>query len=424
MRFSPLRSGRKALLASAAMLGALAWSLAGDPAAAQGRSSRRGAAARTHEVESGETLTEIAGRYGVSAAALQEANELEDPNRIRAGQTLSIPASTTSSATAAQGPSRSARDRASSTEESGRASSDGEPGGRAARVTRAGVVLYVAAGQTLSDIATSYGTTLSRLKAANDLEDANTLRVGQRILVPGAREVVAVRRARREDPPSNPITFLRVSTDESRTVRLFDGRGRPRTSARDDLDYLMRSVGSGSQRRIHVDLLRMLQSVADHWPGRRILIYSGYRPHRSGQFTARSKHNVGRAVDFRVEGVGNSELRDFCRKFPKAGVGYYPNSTFVHLDARDERGYWVDYSGPGEAPRYGRERREAEGDGEDEAAADRAATRARRNRATPADGADGAGAGEGAPASAPGGATPAPTEGEPAEAEPATAAAP
>jgi len=32
-------------------------------------------------------------------------------------------------------------------------------------------------------------------------------------------------------------------------------------------------------------------------------------------------------------------------------VGYYPNSSFVHLDVRDTNSYWVDYAGPGEAPR-------------------------------------------------------------------------
>jgi uncharacterized protein YcbK (DUF882 family) len=384
MRIPPLRGGRSAFPGSAALLGVLAWSLASAPAAAQGRSGRRAGEARTHVVESGETLTQIAGQYGVTAEELQQANELDDPDRIRAGQTLSIPA-----AAAEPAPRRAASERAATEparrEAAAAEAADDDP--RAPRVTRAGVVLYVAAGQTLSDIATSYGTTLSRLKAANDLEDADALRVGQRILVPGAREVATVRRARREEPLSNPITFLRVGTDEERTVRLFDGRGRVRSSARDDVDFLMRHTGSGSQRRIHVDLLRMLQRVADHWPGKRILIYSGYRPFRRSQFTARSKHNVGRAIDFRVEGVGNGELRDYCRTFSRAGVGYYPNSSFVHLDTRDDRGYWVDYSGPGEAPRYGRERREAEGDDDaDEATADRAATRSRRSRATPADG--------------------------------------
>jgi hypothetical protein len=33
------------------------------------------------------------------------------------------------------------------------------------------------------------------------------------------------------------------------------------------------------------------------------------------------------------------------------GVGFYPNSSFIHLDVRGCAMQWVDYAGPGEAPR-------------------------------------------------------------------------
>jgi hypothetical protein len=65
---------------------------------------------------------------------------------------------------------------------------------------------------------------------------------------------------------------------------------------------------------------------------------------------------VGRAVDFRIIGVPNEALRDYLRTFPNVGVGYYPNSTFVHFDARDAPAYWVDYSRPGQPPQYRRSR--------------------------------------------------------------------
>ena len=45
-------------------------------------------------------------------------------------------------------------------------------------------------------------------------------------------------------------------------------------------------------------------------------------------------------------------MRDFCRTLRNAGCGYYPNSTFVHMDVRDTKAYWVDLSRPGEPPRY------------------------------------------------------------------------
>jgi hypothetical protein len=49
------------------------------------------ASGRSHTVASGENLSKIARRYGVTADALMRANNLTDPNFIRAGQTLTIP---------------------------------------------------------------------------------------------------------------------------------------------------------------------------------------------------------------------------------------------------------------------------------------------------------------------------------------------
>lgn len=44
-----------------------------------------------HRVERGQTLTSIAGRYGVSVSALTRANGLPSANRVRAGQLLKVP---------------------------------------------------------------------------------------------------------------------------------------------------------------------------------------------------------------------------------------------------------------------------------------------------------------------------------------------
>lgn len=101
--------------------------------------------------------------------------------------------------------------------------------------------------------------------------------------------------------------------------------------------------------RLHAGLLERLQKVAARYPGRTIEIVSGHRP----EARETSRHHHGRALDFRVKGVTRERLRDFLRPFEATGVGYYPNSSFVHMDVRDDRGYWVDRSGPGEAADYG-----------------------------------------------------------------------
>jgi hypothetical protein len=67
------------------------------------------------------------------------------------------------------------------------------------------------------------------------------------------------------------------------------------------------------------------------------------------------------ACDFRLAGVANATLRDYLRKtFDHAGVGYYPNSVFVHLDDRKKgpSAFWIDYAGPGQAASYAENPRE------------------------------------------------------------------
>ena len=50
------------------------------------------AALRTHTVKAGETASIIARKYGLKLDALLVANPRIEPRRLRAGQTLSIPA--------------------------------------------------------------------------------------------------------------------------------------------------------------------------------------------------------------------------------------------------------------------------------------------------------------------------------------------
>ncbi len=55
----------------------------------------RPAGTTTHTVQRGETLTSISKMYGVSITELQTFNHIEDPLKLRAGQTIFIPPSPT-----------------------------------------------------------------------------------------------------------------------------------------------------------------------------------------------------------------------------------------------------------------------------------------------------------------------------------------
>lgn len=60
---------------------------ADNPYAAGGAS----ASGRTHTVASGENLSRIAQRYGTTTDAIMRANNITNPNFVRAGQQLTIP---------------------------------------------------------------------------------------------------------------------------------------------------------------------------------------------------------------------------------------------------------------------------------------------------------------------------------------------
>lgn len=107
-------------------------------------------------------------------------------------------------------------------------------------------------------------------------------------------------------------------------------------------------------KRVDARLLDRLQHVVDHYTHGTVVpkvhVISGYRPTSAGSF-----HATARAIDFRMDGVSNEELVAFCRSLPDTGCGYYPNSSFIHMDVRDAgTGHvtWIDASGPGESPRY------------------------------------------------------------------------
>ena len=56
------------------------------------------------------------------------------------------------------------------------------------------------------------------------------------------------------------------------------------------------------------------------------------RQTRGGGVARRSLHMDGRAIDVRVPGVSLADLRDAALSLRAGGVGYYPDSRFVHLD--------------------------------------------------------------------------------------------
>ncbi|HEX3598052.1 MAG TPA: DUF882 domain-containing protein, partial [Polyangiaceae bacterium] len=130
---------------------------------------------------------------------------------------------------------------------------------------------------------------------------------------------------------------------------LVDKSGDVLPASRRALSEALASWRTGREMLIDEHLLALVADVSDEFGGRPIRVVSGYR---ETSYAPGSKHKVGQAFDFSVPGVPNEVLRDFLRTLPDVGVGYYPNSTHVHLDVREESAYWMDESAPGEPPKY------------------------------------------------------------------------
>jgi len=172
---------------------------------------------------------------------------------------------------------------------------------------------------------------------------------------------------------------------ENESISLVDCKGKPLDTAREKLSVLARPWGtprpvieppkktkktakhpSGKDkpaettaengeiapnvRLLDPGLLTRIDSIARHFTGKHISVVSGYRPRSRG-----SLHQSARAIDLRVAGVSNEEVVAFCKTITDTGCGYYPNSSFVHVDVRAPGTgsvSWIDASGPGESPRY------------------------------------------------------------------------
>ena len=236
---------------------------------------------------------------------------------------------------------------------------------------RADVSHVIARGHTLDAIAHRYHVTTKAIVDANHLKDPKHLKVGDTLVIPGVSAPAAslAKGAKGKSgvdakgKPLKPVVYAmraktpgvvhvtRLATSQEFTLRVSTRRGKQSPTVAKQAEQMMRSAG-GLAHPIEPRLLALLGVVSNHFGSRRVEVISGFRPYTPTQHTTHSNHNVGKAIDFRVVGVPNEVVRDFCRTLKNTGCGYYPNSTFVHMDTRDTSAFWIDYSRPGEAPRY------------------------------------------------------------------------
>ncbi|MDB4969662.1 MAG: hypothetical protein JWN44_5351 [Myxococcales bacterium] len=174
-----------------------------------------------------------------------------------------------------------------------------------------------------------------------------------------AKPVAKVRKRKRLPPPPPPpaAELFAMNTRESFKLRP-DAKGRFTKVALRGWNRFLRCHHTGRVHAMSTRLAELIYTVAKHFEFKKIYVVAGYRAPKVAKEKGnpKSPHKKGVACDFKVDGVPNTELRDFERTLTRVGVGYYPNSDFVHLDVDPSRvkrsAFWIDYSRPGERARY------------------------------------------------------------------------
>ena len=128
------------------------------------------AAENVYVVKAGDSLSKIAAAHGVNSRELAELNQITDPNKIRVNQKLILPDYS----------------KPSQSQPAGKSSAKAA----AKEVAVSGDAYVVKAGDALSKIAALHGVKTKDLMAANNLTDANKIRVGQKLAIPAAKAAV------------------------------------------------------------------------------------------------------------------------------------------------------------------------------------------------------------------------------------------
>ena len=143
------------------------------------------------------------------------------------------------------------------------------------------------------------------------------------------------------------LVFYHVHTAEKLKV-VYREHGEVVAGAVDEINYFLRDFRTGEKHTMDVALLDSLSAIYDQFEHRgNFEVISGYRSPRTNAALRHvttgvakdSLHMFGRAIDVRLTSAATAELRDAAIAMRRGGVGYYPESNFVHIDTGTVRSW-------------------------------------------------------------------------------------
>jgi uncharacterized protein YcbK (DUF882 family) len=136
------------------------------------------------------------------------------------------------------------------------------------------------------------------------------------------------------------LAFHNLHTDERLRVTFWK-RNNFDYSALAKINHILRDFRTGETYPIATNLITLLHDLQGHLEtDAPVEIISGYRSpktnallaQKSGGVAKRSLHMQGLATDIRMSGVSLRKVRNEALLMRRGGVGFYPDSNFVHVD--------------------------------------------------------------------------------------------
>jgi uncharacterized protein YcbK (DUF882 family) len=165
------------------------------------------------------------------------------------------------------------------------------------------------------------------------------------VVLASALGMPALARAAASAPYERTLRLYNTHTGEAlRSVFWAEGKFLP--EALNDINKLLRDHRNNTIAPIDPQLLVLLDRVSAKFGDRHVLhVISGYRSPESNRILAEagdgvathSLHMEGKAIDVRIPGRDLGSLRKAALAVHGGGVGYYPDSQFVHIDTGRRR---------------------------------------------------------------------------------------
>jgi uncharacterized protein YcbK (DUF882 family) len=170
-------------------------------------------------------------------------------------------------------------------------------------------------------------------------------------LVAGLAVPSRARAISRPPPPPRRLRLVNPHTGETFEGTYRDDNG-PIARVMEELCIFFRDHHSGEKTQMDVGVIDFLSDVMAAVNENRAAVLSAYRNPETNAMLARtnfgvaenSQHLYGRALDIHL-GSKLSDAVTAARAMQRGGVGWYPNSGFIHLDVGPVRNWTLEESG-------------------------------------------------------------------------------